>query len=454
MEKKLTRVVIRNFAGIEELDLAPGGKLTAIEGPNASGKSTVLNAIAQALSGGGASKYELVRLGPDGERAEKAEILLEIEDVSILRSFTPSGGSLSISQGEFEAKQPQSLLDRLFPNHLAFNPVEFLNAKPAEQRAMLFRLVPCDLTVEDLEKQFGVTLPPKILASIKHPLDAISAITKLLEEQRRDANRARDDAEDEAKRLKADVPEDFDPVAAEALDASELQKVIRAHDAALLERQHKEEKAASIRRQIDKEEQELQFLNEKLAALQEQIAAKMSALQEQRTALNAALEEALAVIVPSDDEAQASLERFTAQKAMLETYKRAQAAEAKAASLREDAAKLQAALEEARSMPATILANAKLPLDGLGLTDEGITYEGKPLHLLSTSEQVRVCLGIVRESIRAQGGLKLILVDDLEHLDPDVQSAFLEAIKDDDFQYIVTRVSSEPGLPGMNFMFM
>ena len=67
---------IENFKGIRELSLEFGSK-TKIKGQNASGKSTIFDAVCWILfdkNGAGESKFEIRPLGPDGNRIDNIEI--------------------------------------------------------------------------------------------------------------------------------------------------------------------------------------------------------------------------------------------------------------------------------------------------------------------------------------------------------------------------------------------
>ncbi|MDT8902222.1 hypothetical protein [Anaeroselena agilis] len=95
-----------------------------------------------------------------------------------------------------------------------------------------------------------------------------------------------------------------------------------------------------------------------------------------------------------------------------------------------------------RAKPAELLATVELPLEGLGVDENGmVTIKGLPLSNLSTSKQVRVCLDIARAYAK-DNPLKLICVDKLEHLDATVKAEFLKQILvDKAFQYFVTEVT-------------
>ncbi len=108
----------------------------------------------------------------------------------------------------------------------------------------------------------------------------------------------------------------------------------------------------------------------------------------------------------------------------------------------ERAALLDGFVQICRAKPAELLATVELPLEGLGVDENGmVTIQGLPLSNLSTSKQVRVCLDIARAYAK-DNPLKLICVDKLEHLDATVKAEFLKQIRaDKDFQFFITEVT-------------
>jgi len=108
----------------------------------------------------------------------------------------------------------------------------------------------------------------------------------------------------------------------------------------------------------------------------------------------------------------------------------------------ETALKYDSFVDICRNKPVELLSEVELPLEGLGINENGIvTINGLPLRNLSTSRQVRVCLNIARAHAK-NNPLKLICVDRMECMDADVIKEFLKQIeKDNEFQFFLTRVT-------------
>jgi hypothetical protein len=106
---------------------------------------------------------------------------------------------------------------------------------------------------------------------------------------------------------------------------------------------------------------------------------------------------------------------------------------------RKEAHVLDKFVEIARSKPKELLSKVKLPVDGLGISEDGvITINGLPIKNLSTSEQLKVALDIARVTCNE---LKIICVDRFESLSKDMQEEFFKQVKDDGFQYCVSTVT-------------
>ena len=443
---EITKVEFCNFMGLEQLAVKPG-KVTVVSGPNHVGKSSVQIGIAEALTGGGAGKYELVRIGEDGERAKSGRVVVEVDDgaLRIDRRFTASGGSVSVVQnsalGEVEAKQSQRVLDKLFPVTLSFNPVHFLLAKPAEQREMILRLIPATLTPEQVMEKFGLAMKTEG----RHAVEVLEEVATALETERRDENRL-------VKRLIAlvseyqtKVPEEFDAEAAEAADASAFNATIS--NAEELQR-GKNELAQQAEKDMAEAEKidvsivakriELQKLQETIVALEDQRNGLVEASKEKRR-------DADAIEVPDVSAVRTGLATFTETKGTLEKYNELK--KTRTALILHTAVvdELNAKLTEARSMPAQILAEVELPIEGIGFLPDCVTYNNVPFHLLSKSEGTRIAVSLVREMVRkaaGEKGIKLIMVDDFEHLDAETQAAFFAEAEADDCNYIIGLVDN------------
>ena len=131
---RITRVELRDFRNYEAFDLEPSPGLTVLVGPNAAGKTNVIEAVQLVTAARSFRRprfEELVRWGTEGARvrlrAEKDERLLETEmtvDATGQRSYRING----------QSKRRFSEISGLLPSVL-FTPEDLGLVKgPAERR--------------------------------------------------------------------------------------------------------------------------------------------------------------------------------------------------------------------------------------------------------------------------------------------------------------------------------
>jgi hypothetical protein len=91
-------------------------------------------------------------------------------------------------------------------------------------------------------------------------------------------------------------------------------------------------------------------------------------------------------------------------------------------------------------VPEDLIKKAQLPIEGLTVTDEDILINGVSVDNMSSSEQLRLGLQVVRALNKE---FRIICVDGVESLDKESFEFFLKEIENDDYQYFVTRVDGD-----------
>lgn len=101
----------------------------------------------------------------------------------------------------------------------------------------------------------------------------------------------------------------------------------------------------------------------------------------------------------------------------------------------ETARHLDQCVKIARTKPAELLKEIKLPVEGMGINEQmQITIDEMPIRNLSTSRQIRLAVDIARAT---SGPLKMICIDRFESLSPTRQKLFFDEIKGDGYQYFI-----------------
>lgn len=203
---RITALEVRNLWGIEEAVIRPGER-NIIRGPNATGKTSLLNAIQLALGGGSLGKYQ--RLGSE----ESPQIMLEIsgplDAIRIEREGDkPAKVLRRIGQSEAYEKvpAPAGFLKGLFDTKAA-NPFAFLAASDDERAQLLLEALDIEMDEAELERVLGedASIAGSIPSSL-HPLIRLALIHDAVYSARRGCNVECKGKKDAAEQLKRSVP--------------------------------------------------------------------------------------------------------------------------------------------------------------------------------------------------------------------------------------------------------
>ncbi|RLC78086.1 MAG: hypothetical protein DRI81_07495 [Chloroflexi bacterium] len=395
----ITRLKIRDFEGIEALDLEPS-RLTILRGQNGAGKTSVLEAVRAAIS----NRPERSRLVRDGN-GHSSLVLFELSDGTTgERRVTDEGrtaGSVELKRGDVPLKSPQGILDKL-QGGFGLNPVSFLNLNEGEQREAILRVTKVDLPIEEAirlsagERRAGVSYDA-------HPLQVLKQIKESLYYYRRDVNR-------DALKLRNAAEKMREAVAGRDIDTELLRNFDLEKAIAKLTRAQDAEKAINqTERRIGQIEGEMQRLRAELTTLQ----AKHAELVQQR-------------VNPAP--IRADIEAFKRDQDAWRTLQQANDKDSEAVDLEERSEHLTTLIEEVRGKPAELLQSADLPVEGMGIDSKGnITINALPISELSTGESLMLATDIAIATLPADG-LRIVLVDGLEQLDADNRDKMLDKL--------------------------
>lgn len=383
---KIIKLSSTNYKRLKAVEIQPDpdGNLVIVAGQNGQGKSSVLDSITAAL--GGVNAKTTPKPIRDGE--DKAEIVLETEDLTVTRKFTASGSTLKVTSPDGATfNKGQARLDDLL-GKLSLDPLAFTQLSDKDQLATLLGLVdlPFDLAEVDGKR-------------------------KTLYDQRAEVGR-------DGKAI-GDVTVD-DSLPPEEQAASGLIAQIR--DA---EDHNRDINAAKSTRdllegRIQELERELQTARESLRSATNKAAEELADVS--------ALEESLAGI----EETNASIRANNA--AIQQSTQKA--------NLREKYNNLSGQIDELDKRKADGLAAAKFPVPALGFDEGGVTYQGVPFKQASSAEQLRVSLAM---AIALNPALRVIRIADGSLLDASNLALIESMAKEHDFQVWVEVVGDGTG---------
>lgn len=137
---------ISNYKRVVAVDMHPDGRSVVVGGRNAQGKSSLLDAIADAL--GGAKRGSKTDL-PLRTGSVKGEVRVDLGEYVVTRTWSPSSDKLVVeSPPGSPIKSPQGVLDRLVGD-LSFDPLGFARHEPVKQAETLRRITGLDTRVID-----------------------------------------------------------------------------------------------------------------------------------------------------------------------------------------------------------------------------------------------------------------------------------------------------------------
>jgi hypothetical protein len=417
---RIVRLQAEGFKRLVAVDITPEGDLIEVRGENGNGKSSVLDAIFAALGGAEAAPEQPVREGED-----VAIIRLDLGDLIVTRFFTAEGTTrLKVTAADGATyTSGQTMLDKLV-GAISFDPLEFLDLKPAEQAEELRKLV----TLSDPETGELIDL------------DAIATERKRLYDERRDVNRdggavkARIEAAGGVRHVPDDAP-DRDAIVARLAGAAETNSAIER------ERSFRESKAA----ELDRLDADLDVLAGQIVEMQRRHAEGKELLETGR--------ELLAKAQPLADPVDvAELSEALARADVIEENRRANAARQRLLdefeTLKERSVGLTAQIAALDERRAKAIAAAKMPVDGLALVlgEDGlsVTFGGVPFSQASDAERLRVSAAV---AMAANPELRVLRLKNASLLDKRAVETLREMATSNDFQIWAEFVGDEgPGI--------
>ena len=387
---KIVRLTAANVLRLKAVEITPDGTVQVITGRNAQGKSSVLNAIFLALSGGTAAR-EIKRPIRDGE--DHAEVTLDLGNIVVTRTWDDKGTKLVVKAADGATyKSPQTLLDQLV-GKLSFDPLAFTRLSARDQREALLDLLGLDFTDADRER------------------------ARLYDNRLEIGRRAHSFGELPRVEKGAPVAEVSASAILDRLDAA----------------RRKQEKIDALRHErrgfvteIERVEADIKRLIQRKAELGRDLAKMQDVLDnlpepENIDTLRAELGTIEGRNLAARRNAQILRDR-EAQKAHEETY-----------------AELGRAIAVIDASKARAIAEANMPVAGLGFDESGVTFGGVPFSQASSAEQIRVSLGM---AMAMNPTLRVIRIMDGSLLDSDSLAAITDAAEEHDFQIFLEMVGN------------
>ena len=465
---KTTKIVIKNLFGIREAAL--DGRSVELAGPKGSGKTSVLDAIRYALTNRSDRDY-IIHQG-----ADEGEIIIETDTgLSIDRKTrTTKADTVKVRDGSMLQTRPAEFLSGIF-TPLQLNPVAFTQLSRQEKNRVILSLIDFAWDMNWIKEQFGEI--PQGVDYSKHILEVLSDIqaeSGVYFQSRQNLNRDIRNKQAFIADIAKDIPPHYDAARWEAYPTrekyQELERIREANsriERAKAFREGFEAKkrgleaerdiqlsavAQDISAQRESITGDIQRLEAQLAAAREKLDGLAQRQKEREELEQARFRESLAKLerdvgvadqyagqeVQDTSTLSAELDEAEQMRSHLNEYRRMQGMQTELDELTAKAQALTDKIELARELPATILAQASIPVEGLTVKDGVPLIHGLPISNLSDGELLELCVDI---TVSRPGQLGIILVDGAERLDSVSRERLYAKCKAKGLQLIATRVT-------------
>lgn len=465
---KTTKIVIKNLFGIREAAL--DGRSVELAGPKGSGKTSVLDAIRYALTNRSDRDY-IIHQG-----ADEGEIIIETDTgLSIDRKTrTTKADTVKVKDGSMLQTRPAEFLSGIF-TPLQLNPVAFTQLSRQEKNRVILSLIDFAWDMNWIKEQFGEI--PQGVDYSKHILEVLSDIqaeSGVYFQSRQNLNRDIRNKQAFIADIAKDIPPHYDAARWEAYPTrekyQELERIREANsriERAKAFREGFEAKkrgleaerdiqlsavAQDISAQRESITGDIQRLEAQLAAAREKLDGLAQRQKEREELEQARFRESLAKLerdvgvadqyagqeVQDTSTLSAELDEAEQMRSHLNEYRRMRDMQTELDELTAKTQALTDKIELARELPATILAQASIPVEGLTVKDGVPLIHGLPISNLSDGELLELCVDI---TVSRPGQLGIILVDGAERLDSVSRERLYAKCKAKGLQLIATRVT-------------
>lgn len=421
---KIIELRAENIKRLLAVTIKPNGNMVEITGKNGAGKTSVLDSIWWALEG-----QKNIQAVPIRKGATSAKIKLDMGELKVTRTFNASRDAKTkeltgdfttsiVVENEQGARfpSPQAVIDGLL-GALSFDPLAFTRMKPVEQLETLRRFVP-DVDFDSIDR-------------LNHGDFA----------KRTEINRQAKDlrARESGIVVPAKVPEEVD----EAALVAELEAAGKQNAELETRKSRREAATAEMATQVA----QAAGYDARCAKLKAEIAELNNAavdLRTKATATEANFSKAGPMPEPVDTAPvklkiqEAGANNRTAREAKRLAEEKARLA-TDAEALEKQASDLTAAMEKRKADKAAAIAQAKMPIEGIGFGDGVVLMNDVPFEQASDAEQLRASIGI---AAAMNPKLRVIRVRDGSLLDEDAMKMLAEFADANDLQVWIERVDS------------
>lgn len=389
---KIISLRAENIKRLTAVEITPDGNLIQITGKNGQGKTSVLDAIWWSLNGAANIQTTPIRTGE-----EQAVITLDLGSYIVTRKFKSKedGGfttALKVTTPDgAQFTSPQSVLDKLF-GELTFDPLHFTRMKPQEQIEALQSLAP-DFDFKQNESDIQAAYDERRIVN-------------------RQLSTAATTAHESSQGLPEKPPAYVDPAQAmrELAEANEFNAVI---DQRLAKRQALKDDRSRIENEILALQGKLNDIDKAVAEWPE---------------------------LPSRKNIEVMKSRFDNLSHQNDIARKAEIAEKarfEVGRFKSESDALTKTIDDKRAAAKKAIAEANIPVDGMGFSEDGVTLDGLPFSQASDAQQLHASIAV---AMALNPNLKVIRVRDGSLLDSEAMATLAKLAEDNGYQVWIEKV--------------
>ena len=409
VKMKIVRLTAENFMRLVAVEICPNSNAVIISSKkNGEGKSSVLDAILAAFGGARCIPPKPIREG-----AEEGFVEVETEYFTITRKFTQKGSYLTITNKDgYKASSPQALLDKIVGD-ISFDPMEFMEKKPADQRNLLMEI--CGISFDDIDEK---------IREIKTKRTLLNEQKKVQEVKAKEAEQYKDIPDEEVS-----VSELLEQLQSAVKNNASVHTMKAELAGARDEFEREKEKKEEIESRIEALRKELEKLEESLAESKQKCKAhyeKVLALEDKMDGFVEIDEAAIRAEIQAAEEINRKVQRKREMRGYVEALNKT----------KQEYANLGAEIDRLETERVNRLKTAKFPLDGLSVDNEQVLYNGIPLQQVNEAKRLEICLAI---SMALNPKLRVVRING-NSLDSDSLRRVCEMAQANDYQVWIEKL--------------
>lgn len=426
---KIIELRAENVKNLKVIEIK-AGDVNILEGKNGAGKSSILDSIFMALTGGKVER-------PIREGQEKGNIVVDLGDYIVKKIFTSTGERLEVLSPEgAKYPSPQTMLNKIL-GKLAFDPLSFSKMEKNAQRGLLKQLVGLDFSALDTKRNnlYNERLfKGRELNNLEGTLSSLKEYSDIPENE---ISLNEEIAKVESLEKEQDLCSKI---------INQKESFSKEIDDNNIEIEHQRKLYST---QIENNEEKIKELNKQVMALQKVTGILIVELQEKIQTSERANHNlknlADSLIIPDDkteiiNQAKENLKTVEETNVKIRENKKFKIVQEKINEKQLESKNLKTEIEKIDEEKVEKIKSCKFPIYGLGIDDETVLYNGRPFSMLSTGEQLKISTAI---AMTLNPTLKIIILREGSLLDKDGLQLIIDMAKEKDYQLWIEKLGDE-----------